>query len=150
MSTLLSDIRKQSGWLVQAFKTDGFKLDYSIESLKQIDRFFELHAKNGQAVPDGRLSVNLGPVIFSIGSYVGETFIKNTNGARWIIDDNDPQGEVATSILFADGGTVWPMQKVMKRFMNGEEDSIYYYAKIVFSQLTKTAVTKKPWWKFWK
>lgn len=160
MGTLIEDIRSQSDWIVKAFKADKLRLDYSISSFKEIDKFFELHAKEGKAVPGGRLSTNLGAIIFSIGSYVGQTLIRLVPGTVWETDDKDPEGEVKATIKFADGGTVWPMQKVLKRFVNGAEDSIYHYGYFVINEQVKAgtvpakaleavAADKKPWWKFW-
>jgi hypothetical protein len=67
MATLLQDIKAQSEWIVKAFSADNLKLDYSVRSLIEVDKFFNKHTKNGKAIKGGRLSKNLGPVIFSIG-----------------------------------------------------------------------------------
>ena len=56
MATLLEDIKTQSDWIVKAFKSDNFNLDYTVHSFIEIDRFINMHAKNGQPVPGGRLS----------------------------------------------------------------------------------------------
>jgi hypothetical protein len=163
MPSLLKDIKSQSDWIVNAFKADNLKLDYSIHSFIEIDKFFNKHSKNGKAVKKGRLSQNLGAIIFSIGSYVGQTIIKNVPGALWQVDDNDPQGEITASVKFPDGTIMWPMQKVMKRFQNGSEDAIYVYGHHVTKEYIEepfdesfwettsdqNEVAKKPWWKFW-
>ena len=39
MGILLEDIKTQSDWIVKAFEYDGLKLDYSIESIIEIDKF---------------------------------------------------------------------------------------------------------------
>ena len=167
MATLLEDIKTQSDWIVQAFAADNFKLDYSVESFKSIDDFFDQHANNGKAKPNGRLSKNLGPILFSIGSYVGETIIKNVPGSVWITDDKDPLGEVNVSMKLPDGTTIWPMQRVINRFRNGSEDGIYAYGSVVAKEISqgdywekiketssraasaKQKGNNKPWWKFW-
>jgi len=162
MGTLKEDIKTQSDWIVKGFKSDGMNLDYTIKSFIQIDIFFEKHSNNGKPISGGRLSKNLGNIIFSIGGYIGETFIENVQGTEWITDDNDPQGEITAAIKFPDGTTIWPMQRVMNRFKNGFEDSIYPYGY----ELTKNYInepfdqnfwtinseqkeSKKPWWKIW-
>ena len=159
MGTLKEDIRSQAAWIVRAFKSDRLKLDYTLSSFKEIDKFFDQHSKDGKAVPHGRLSENLGPIIFSIGSYIGETFIRLIPGTEWETDDSDPEGEIKVAIKFAGGGMCWPMQKAMKRFMNGEEDSIYYYGVVMLKEMSnidpaglaemEARMAKKPWWKFW-
>jgi len=73
-----------------------------MESLKKIDDFFDQHSENGTAKKGGRLSQNLGSILFSLGSYVRETIVKNAPGSVWQTDDNDPQGEVNIEILLPD------------------------------------------------
>jgi hypothetical protein len=142
--------------------SDGMILDYTIKSFIQIDIFFAKYSKKGIPLPGGRLSENLVNILFSFGGYIGETFIKNVQGAEWITDDNDPQGELTIAIKFPDGMTVWPMQKVMNRLKIGFEDSNYPYRY----EFTKSYISepfeksfwainsqqidkKKPWWKTW-
>lgn len=165
MATLKEDIKTQSEWLIKAFKADGFTLDGSIASIIEVDRFFTQNMKDGKPKKGGRLyGKGFGPKLFSIGSYVGETIIKNVKGAEWITDDNDPQGELTVSIKLPDDGMIWPMQKVIKRFQNGSEDAIYHYVHAVTNEFTKLPFKEefwtltaekdepeqpKPWWKFW-
>lgn len=98
MATLLQDIKTQSDWVITAFAADKLKLDYSIHSFIEIDKFFNKHSKNGKAVRGGRLTQNLGSIVFSLGSYVGQTIIKNVSGAAWQTDDNDPESEITASV----------------------------------------------------
>jgi len=163
MPSLKHDIKTQSEWLVKAYASDKIILDYSIRSFIEIDKFFNKHSKNGKAIRGGRLSQNLGAIIFSIGSYIGETIIKNIPGTIWRIDDNDPQGEITASVKLPDGTIIWPMQKVMKRFQNGSKDAIYVYGHHVamnylnepfdqsFWKTTSDQNDKsnRQWWKFW-
>lgn len=163
MATLLEDIKIQSEWLIEAFAADNLKLDYTIHSLIEVDKFFNRNTRNGKAVKGGRFSKNLGAIIFSIGAYVGQTIVKTIPSAAWETDDNDPQGEITAAVKLPDGTIMWPMQKVMKRFKNGSEDSIYAYGHHITKDLTNEAfdqsywdienenvlIFKKPWWKFW-
>ncbi len=165
MATLKEDIRIQSEWIVKAFESDGFKLDSSMDSIMEVDRFFIINMKNGKPKKGGRLyGKGIGPKIFSIGSYIGETIIKNVKGAEWITDDKDPDGELNVSLKLPNGTEIWPIQKVMKRYQTGSEDSIYPYVHIItkeftnlpfnekFWTLTSEADTKtkvKPWWRLW-
>lgn len=165
MGTLKEDIKSQSDWIVKAFAGDNFSLNYTIDSFIEIDRFFIANMKGGKPKKGGRLAKKgYGPILFSIGSYVGETIIKNVKGTEWITDDNDPQGELNVSLKLPDGSILWPIQKVIKRFHNGSDDSIYPYGHSVTKEFTKQAFNKKfwdlkddiydsaqskPWWKFW-
>ena len=94
MANLHNDIKKSSAWAVKAFAEDNLRLNYTIDSFKDIDKFFDLHSTNGTANEEGRLTNNLGSTLFSIGSYIGETFIRLVPGSVWVIDNNDPKSEI--------------------------------------------------------
>lgn len=165
MATLKEDIKAQSDWIVKAFAEDGFKLDHTMESLIEIDRFFVANMRNGKAKRGGRLyGRGLGGKLFSIGAYVGETIIKNVQGAEWITDDNEPEGELNVLLRLPNSEQIWPIQKVMMRFKNGSEDTIYPYIHMLTSEYTNQefkdefwALTaeqvepeaNKPWWRVW-
>lgn len=165
MATLKEDIKTQSDWIVKAFAADKFRLDYTIDSIIEVDRFFKENVADGKPRKGGRLAKkSYGPILFSIGSYVGETIIKNIKGSKWITDDKDPQGEFNISLKLPDDVEIWPVQKVMKRFQNGSEDAIYPYVHTMAKDLIDHpfnesfwAVTadesesenEKPWYKFW-
>lgn len=118
---LLADIRASTEWIYVAMNSSGYMVDFTVESLKEIDRFFDEQNK-----PDGILSKNRGAILFSIGCYIGETIINNIGGV-WITDDNDPQGEMNIAVKLQSGTTLFPVQRCMKRYQNGMEDSIYAY-----------------------
>ena len=125
--TLLEDIPKAAEWLVGAMNATGYALDGTVESFRELDRFID-----EQKQPGGVLLSNLrGSILFGMGSYVGQTLIAQLGG-QWETNDEDPEGEVNIAVHL-DSGTVWPVQRVMKRFMNGPEDSIYAYG-VVLSQ----------------
>ena len=163
MATLLQDIKTQSDWITKAFAADNLKLDYTIHSFIEIDKFFNKHSKDGKALKGGRLSQNLGAIIFSLGSYVGQTIIKNIPGSVWQTNDNDPEGELNATIKLPDGTVIFPMQRMMKRFQNGSDDAVYVYGHHIakdyidesFDQSfwsideNKDNQAKRPWWKFW-
>jgi hypothetical protein len=163
MSTLKEDIKKQSESIVKKCEADGLVLDYTIKSLIQIDKLFESHSKNGKPIPGGLLSQDTESVIFSIGSYIGETIIKNVRGAFWVTNDRDPEKEIKASVRLPDGTVFWPIRKATRRLQCGPECSIYAYGHNLTKNYTKEAAdeslhdvkstgglkAKKPWWKFW-
>lgn len=158
METLKEDINKQAGWIVKAFAEDNLRLDFTIRSFIEIDKFFINNSVGGKAKPGGRLSKNLGGTIFSIGSYVGNTIIRTVPGSVWETDDEAATGEIDVAVKLPGGGIIWPVQRVMKRFKNGSEDSIYVYGYEITKVFTgeefdssywKATQEKKSRWKFW-
>ncbi|KKT78254.1 MAG: hypothetical protein UW75_C0047G0004 [Parcubacteria group bacterium GW2011_GWF2_44_8] len=103
MSTLLEDINQGSEWIVKAFAELNKSLDYSLDSLQEIDKFFDEEAENGQPKSGGVLEQGLGSKLFSIGAYVGQTLIKNCPGSEWEINDIETQGEINMQVKFKSG-----------------------------------------------
>ncbi len=113
-------------WIAKALTVSGYKADFSIESLREVDRFFDEQVPDGHARPDGLLSRDVGARLFALGSYVGEV-IRRASGGEWQGDDKDPRAEINIALRLKDGTTLWPVQRVMKRFKNGREDGVYVY-----------------------
>lgn len=118
--TLMEDIPKAADWFVQAMGGSGYILDGTVESFRELDRFID-----EQKRPGGLLSGKVGSKLFGMGAYVGQTLIAQLGG-RWETNDQDPKGEINIAVHL-NSGTVWPVQRVMKRFSNGPEDSLYAY-----------------------
>lgn len=126
-ASLQEDIVKANDWIVRALKSSNYKADYSMESLKDIDRFFD--EENHK---DGILSQNVGNILFGIGVYVGETIIKNVGGA-W--DSEDCQDETILSLKLDEHTVIYPIQRVMSRYKKGNEYSIYDFVMIMKSNM---------------
>jgi hypothetical protein len=126
MASMLEDVSFAADWFALTLWGSGYAADFSFDSLKEIDRFFDEHTCDGQAVAGGLLSEHLGQRIFALGSYVGEV-IRRRHGGEWRGSDDDPMGEINLELVLPGGGVIWPVQRVMKRFRNGAEDGIYIY-----------------------
>ena len=146
MATLNNDIKKCSKWIVMAFSEDKLSLNYTIDSFKIIDKFFDLHSNNGKAIERGRLASNLGSTLFSIGSYIGETLLKSVPGAKWVIDEDDSDAEINVAVKLPNGEIVWPVQRAIKRFKNGKEDSIFDYGTVLTKDYGTSIKNNKSRW----
>ena len=135
-SKIVSDVFAAAEQMSKALSQFGYNADFSPESLKQIDRFFEEQTANGQPKPGGLLSQQLGARLFGIGAYVGEV-IRRQNGGEWQGDDKDPRAEINVALRLKSGVVMWPVQRVMKRFKNGAEDGIWIYGVVAAEQATR-------------
>ncbi|MEU6260743.1 hypothetical protein [Streptomyces sp. NPDC047043] len=133
MATLLQDVSSASEWIAGALQHSGYQADFSPESLAEIDRFLDDHSSEGSALPGGLLADGLGQKLFALGAYVGET-IRRERGGTWQADDDDPRGEINVELHLPEGGVVWPVQRVIKRFKNGPEDGIAVYGSLIEGQ----------------
>ncbi len=123
--TLAEDIPKAADWLRAAMASSGYRLDGTLESFRELDRFFE-----EQQRPGGLLDGRVGSKLFAIGSYMGQVLTERLGGA-WETDDGDPQGEINVAVRLPDGSLCWPVQRAMKRYRNGPEDSLYAYGRFL-------------------
>jgi hypothetical protein len=130
VATLVEDAQRMADWVANALTQTGYSADFSLESLREIDRFFDEHSTDGQPVPGGLLAEQLGPRIFALGAYVGECIIRHYGGS-WRGDDAEPAGEINIQVVLPSGGIIWPVQRVMKRFKSGPEDGIYVYGRVI-------------------
>lgn len=123
--TLDEDIHTACEWVAMALNSSGYKADYTVESMKEIDRFID-----EQSGENGIISRGRGKILFSLGCYVGETVIR-LYGGKWHTDDNDPAGEINASVELDNGTVIFPIQRVIKRYRNGSEDGIYAYVYVL-------------------
>ena len=154
MTQIVDDALKGAEWISQALQSSGYRADFSPNSLWQIDFFFDDHSRDGEPLPGGLLSKDLGNRLFALGAYVGEVLRRNIGG-EWYGDDTDPQAEINIELRLTSEIRGWPVQRVMKRFKNGAEDSVAAYGIGMGLQVgarpehTQASTSKKPWWKFW-
>lgn len=135
---IVADAVGAANWMSKALSSSGYKADFSLNSLREVDRFFDEQAADGQATPGGLLSEQLGQRIFGLGAYVGEVIRRDCNGA-WQGNDADPKAEINIEVKLKDGTVFWPVQRVMKRFKNGSEDGIYAYGSVLVENCSKKA-----------
>ena len=104
---------------------DGISLDYSPESLKQVDRvILRFHE-------EGKSSDEVGPTVFTLGCYVGEVFVRHL-GASWTMPDETARrvGFSVMGIQIKKGQFLNPIGKAFKLLKNGSEDSVYYFYRV--------------------
>lgn len=126
VASMLEDLDAAAAWISQALQSSGYVADFGPVSLWSIDRFIDDHSRSGKPRPRGLLAQDLGKRMFALGAYTGEV-IRRNQGGTWHTDDEDPAGEVNVSLELPDGRVIWPVQRVVKRFMNGAEDGVAAY-----------------------
>ncbi|MFD8421071.1 hypothetical protein [Streptomyces sp. NPDC059668] len=127
MTSLLDDIPASARWIARALSSSGYTADFTPTSLRDVERFMVEHSDHGVAVAGGLLATGLGPRLFALGAYVGET-VRQTRGGAWAADGDGPTAEMNIALHLPDGSIIWPVQRVTKRFRNGPDDSIAFYA----------------------
>jgi len=126
MAGIVKDAAKAADWIASALNSSGYTANFSADSLAEVDRFFEEHSKNGAPKKGGLLTKDTGQRLFAIGAYTGEV-LRRSLGGDWQPDPSDPDSEMGLSLVLPNGTTVWPVERVMKRYTNGREDSIAAY-----------------------
>lgn len=127
---IVADAHSAAAWVADALTQSGYKADFTVESFAELDRFFDEQAQKGIPKSDGLLGQQLGARLFAIGAYVGET-LRRQRGGEWVGDDKDPKAEINISVKLPDGTVFWPVQRVMKRLKNGNEDGLAAYGTVL-------------------
>ena len=115
-----------------AHDVDGIELDYSPESLAQIDRIItSFHA-------EGLQPGQIGETVFSFGCYVGEIFVRHHGGVWKMPVDTTLPDELKDAnmmVIEMPNGDVWnPIGKTFKLLENGKVDSVVYFHYIAVKE----------------
>ncbi|MEU0185438.1 hypothetical protein ABZ312_30350 [Streptomyces sp. NPDC006207] len=130
MATLVEDVHAHAEWMARALTQSRYRADFTMGSLREVERFFEEHSEDGTPTDGGLLAQETGQRLFALGAYVGET-LRRELGGTWQADDDDPDGEINIQLCLNNGSVIWPVQRVIKRFRNGAEDNIAVYAALL-------------------
>jgi hypothetical protein len=116
-----------AGMLIPFVETNyGVALDYSIQSLGQIDGVID-DLRQDHKFED------LQPLLFSVGCYVGEVLVRHAQ-ATWRTPGSVGMASVASSpivVVMPDGRGCNPVGKTYKRFQNGPEDSLAHFYHVM-------------------
>jgi hypothetical protein len=133
---VLEDVVKSAEDAAAALGALGYDADFSFESLMELERFMADNVlPKGGAKPGSQLNGSFGGKLFMLGSYLGEVIRRKVNGA-WRVDESDPDSTINVRVLSESGWAIWPMQKMIGRFSNGDEDNVWAYAQVVVSSET--------------
>ena len=125
--SLVEDASDGAVWMSKTLTSSGYRADFSIESLGEVDRFFDEQVTEGQARAGGLLAKNLGRTLFCLGAYCGEVIRRHRCGT-WMPGGQEPDAEINLALQLPDGSVIWPVQRAMKRYRFGREDSLVAYA----------------------
>ena len=113
------DMVNAKNQMIETLSQEGYVLDLSLDSLKEIDRYLNSTV----------LLENKGRILFSIGVYVGHILIENGCGS-WMVE-HLPTG---IEIVVSDGEKkFYPVQIVTEKYHNGKDESLFDYASKMMS-----------------
>ncbi|QQR92509.1 MAG: hypothetical protein IPJ89_05175 [Candidatus Iainarchaeum archaeon] len=117
MSEVLPIIRNVAGLFVDELRRHKVNLDYSIDSLELVDKWILAQRASGSMNKD---------IVVLAGCYLGEVIVRNLNG-KWEFGFAGEYG-LQVDIKGAKGNI---MGKVAKLIKNGQEDSLYFFVKVI-------------------
>jgi hypothetical protein len=68
---LVVDVFGASYWAAGPLTISGYHADFSVDSLRQVDRFFDDHVAEGRPKPGGLMDESASYRLFALGSYLG-------------------------------------------------------------------------------
>ena len=136
MNKFTVQIHQSAEWLENAMKKEGVSLNYSLESLIELDQFIENQLLNDSPKPEGFLGQQLSSKVMAIGAYLGQVIIKHGLGARWHQGKKTNMGQFNAVIAGTNGWTFNPVIQVMRRIEQGPSENLYVYASQVIKTLS--------------
>jgi hypothetical protein len=125
MGTIYEDIQTAATSIADELTGHGYALDFTVDSLAEVDRFFDENSALDPATTDSLLASRLGQWMFALGAYSGEVLRSAIGGEwRWQGADDDKAASTDTELVLVDGSIIWPLQRAWKRLMNGPDDSM--------------------------
>jgi hypothetical protein len=129
-----------------AQNVSGTALDYSVDSLKQVDDIIEGMRSEGCTTDQ------IAETLFGFGCYVGEVLVRRA-GATWREAANTPMASFAgfPLVIHLRGDSYCnPIAKAFKRLENGAEDSLPFFYAVFTKDLGQfPAPARKRLWRFW-
>ena len=119
---------------------DPAKLDFSLESLRHLDSYLEAMHRDP---PTGNDFLR---VVLRSGAYVGEVMRRSSPGTYHWVSQREAakysklaagleQSVAAAGILWKNSESMaFPLGKVCKFIENGDEDSVYFFAKVLLDR----------------
>jgi hypothetical protein len=116
---------------VAAAREFEIQLDYSEESLKQVENILErMHSPTpggarGGAASAAPTDAETEDLCKMWGGYLGEV-VRRRWGGEWVLETY-PGGNVLTVALSVPGGTVFPSMKIYRRLSQGAAESVWTF-----------------------
>ncbi|MGG9961736.1 hypothetical protein [Ferruginibacter sp. SUN106] len=172
MEEKLQELNNACSYIIQQYASINISLDFSVESVKELDRLFDDEFKDGELVnPDSSFAKRHGFIMTGVAAYLSEVFIQHSVNSKIEIDPNDESWYVNFKVVAANGWSVEPGQRVIKRRLEGRESDFYHYVIIMLQYFTQSEndklktvsnsenidlnkirqnIPRKAWWKFWQ
>ena len=162
MDTRQQELLKAIDFVRRTFADRQISLDYSADSIKHLDKLFDEEFKNGKLRhPDGGFAKFQGLIMIGISGYLAQVILKNAQGSRIDINENDQNWFINFNIKGENNRAIQPGQQVLQRIQYGNQAGLYNYvlsARRYFSEPGydmkvqpgpgPVPAKKKPWWKF--
>jgi hypothetical protein len=126
MGDIVADAVAMAEWVSQALSRSGYRADFAPASLAEIDRFLDEQCADGQPTRGGLLAEDTGRMLFAVGAYVGEV-LRREMGGEWHPAAPHSDSELGLSLVLPDRSVVWPVARVMKRYVDGPDEGIAAY-----------------------
>lgn len=123
----------------------GEDLDYSERSIQTVEKCLaQLHDALpkgffGKLFKRGPSAEDLVQVAKMFGGYLGEVFRKH-HGGEWLLEPAPGSSTPAITLQHSNGGRFFPPAKVHKRLVNGPEDDVWMFYRV----LTREYIREKP------
>ena len=121
------ELQDAISYLMEGFP-DKSMLDYSSDSTKYLDSLMDDQFENGQVKnKDSGFAKYQGVILTGIAGYLAEVILRGSKDSILDIDEEAENWYLNFKVTGANGWTVQPGQRVIKRIQQGNEAGFYGY-----------------------
>lgn len=167
MEANVLELQSATDFVRQLFAEQEVNLDYSPESIQQLDTLLEREFINGIFINGASVFAQYqGLIMMGITGYIAQVILQHTDNARLCFEEDDENWFINFAIESENGKKLMPGHRVLTRAYNGGDDLLYFYvtnairyfnepvpsynfkASLVHLMDYKDAKGKQ-WWKLW-
>ena len=119
---------------VEHAKSAGVALDYSPDSIRQVEEVLEKLYPRGisRLIRRGPSVEDTATMAKMYGGYIGEV-VRRAAGGEWVLDTEVAPGQTVISLRKGEQ-RIFPPSKVQKRLANGSEDNVWFYYQVLMKE----------------
>ena len=116
MEANVQELKSATNFVLQLFADQGVILDYSPESIHQLDALFEREFINGIFINGASVFAQYqGLIMTGITGYIAQVILQHTEHARLCFEEEDENWFINFAIESASGKKLMPGHRILKR-----------------------------------
>jgi hypothetical protein len=144
VSVAVEVAEQEAARAARGLAADGYRADFTIAGLAEVDRFLDDHAPSGVPAPGGRLAEHTGGRLFAIAAYVGEV-VRRELGGTWRHRPGAEADPTAVEVVLPGGRVIEPVEWVFHRLKAQPPGGVHRLAWLLLDHRVLAPADGRSW-----